>query len=149
MSSLTSVVSARAARLVALGIAVGFSGAVAAQAPNPYPPNPYQRLDWPLRLPDGFKLGHVVAADVGPDGNIYVAHRCGLYQPVRENCVEGTNAPILKVDPSGKLLKAWGEGLMVYPNDLVFDSDGNLWVTDATEKPAFFQSGRLRVGIRS
>src|SRR5687768_3645770 len=90
--------------MVTLGIVLALSGAVAAQAPNPYPSNPFQRVDWPLRLPEGFKLGHVVAADVGPDGNIYVAHRCGLYQPVRENCVEGTSAPILKVDPSGKLL---------------------------------------------
>lgn len=122
-----------AAVLVAAVVAAiaGSRTTVNAQAPNPYPSNPYQRVDWPLRLPADFKLGHVVAADVGPDGNIYVAHRCGLYQPVRENCIEGTSAPILKIDPSGKLLKAWGEGLMVYPNDLVFDRDGSLWVTDA------------------
>ena len=117
--------------LMMLAIAIAISPVAASAQPNPYPSNPYQSVNWPLQLPANFKLGHVVAADLGPDGNIYVAHRCGLYQPVRENCIEGTSAPILKLDPSGKLLKAWGEGLMVYPNDLVFHREGNLWATDA------------------
>ena len=68
---------------------------------------------------------------------------------MRENCIEGTSAPILKLDPSGKLLKAWGEGLMVYPNDLVFDREGNLWVTDAIEGEAYFRNGRLHAAIGS
>ncbi len=40
-------------------------------------------------------------------------------------------APILRYDANGKLLKAWGEGMFVFPHGSTIDRDGNLWVTDA------------------
>ena len=39
--------------------------------------------------------------------------------------------PILKYDAKGTLLKAWGEGMFVFPHGATVDRDGNLWVTDA------------------
>ena len=39
--------------------------------------------------------------------------------------------PILKFDASGKLLKSFGAGLILFPHGLHVDRDGNVWVTDA------------------
>jgi hypothetical protein len=39
-------------------------------------PNPYKRdANW-AQLPTGLKWGAVIGAEPGPDGNIYVVHRC-------------------------------------------------------------------------
>jgi len=47
----------------------------------------------------------------------------------------GSNvAPILKFDPSGKLVKSFGEGMFVFPHGLFVDKDGNVWVTDGQGK---------------
>ncbi len=42
--------------------------------------------------------------------------------------------PILEFDPSGKLLKSFGAGLMIFPHGFHVDRDGNVWVTDAQGK---------------
>ena len=42
--------------------------------------------------------------------------------------------PILKFDSSGKLVKAFGEGLLLFPHGLHVDSEGNVWVTDGLGK---------------
>jgi DNA-binding beta-propeller fold protein YncE len=61
------------------------------------------------------------------DGNIWVGERCG------ENSCAGKDdvAPILLFDPSGKLLKSFGAGLILWPHGMHVDGDGNVWVTDA------------------
>ncbi|MBI3494006.1 MAG: 6-bladed beta-propeller [Acidobacteria bacterium] len=41
--------------------------------------------------------------------------------------------PILEIDPaSGKILKMWGEGMLVWPHGLYVDRDGFVWATDGT-----------------
>jgi DNA-binding beta-propeller fold protein YncE len=41
--------------------------------------------------------------------------------------------PILEIDPSsGKILKMWGEGMLVWPHGLYVDRDGFIWAGDAT-----------------
>ncbi len=48
---------------------------------------------------------------------------------------DGSNLPpILKFDSSGKLLKAFGAGLLLFPHGLHVDSEGNVWVTDGLGK---------------
>ena len=61
-----------------------------------------------------------------PDGSIYVVHRC-----FANSCAGRTEAPIVKYDANGKILKSWGEGLFIFPHGATVDRDGNLWVTDA------------------
>jgi len=40
--------------------------------------------------------------------------------------------PILEIDPvSGKILKMWGEGMLVWPHGLYVDRDGFIWAGDA------------------
>ena len=89
-------------------------------------PNPYRTIEKWGQLPDGRPWGSTSAVDVAPNGHIWVAERCGA------NTCAGSNVPpILEFDASGKLLKTFGGGLMVFPHGFHVDKDGNVWVTDA------------------
>ena len=105
------------------------TGVVLAQsssAPRNDLPQPYKTTrDWG-QLPPGVKWAAVTAVETAPDGTIYVVHRC-----FANSCAGRTEAPILKYDASGKLLKAWGEGMFIFPHGSTVDRDGNLWVTDS------------------
>ena len=88
-------------------------------------PNPYRTArDW-AQPPGGAKWAAVTAVEVAPDGSIYVIHRCNA-----NSCAGRTEPPILKFDPSGKLLESWGSGMFVFPHGATVDAEGNLWVTD-------------------
>jgi DNA-binding beta-propeller fold protein YncE len=96
------------------------------EAPRNDLPQPYRTMrDWG-ELPPGMKWAAVTAVEQAPDGSIYVIHRC--YQ---NSCAGRSEPPIMKYDRSGKLLKAFGAGLFVWPHGADIDRDGNLWVTDA------------------
>jgi DNA-binding beta-propeller fold protein YncE len=89
-------------------------------------PNPYRRdANW-AQLPAGLKWGAVIGAEPGPDGSIYVVHRC-----FENSCAGRPEPPILKFDPSGTLLRSWGAGVYIFPHGLYVDAQGNVWVTDA------------------
>jgi len=65
--------------------------------------------------------------DVDRDGqSIWVAERCGA-----NSCAGSKLAPILEFDPSGKLLRSFGAGRLIFPHGFHVDRDGNIWVTDA------------------
>jgi hypothetical protein len=108
---------------------VAVATVLAAQSPNGPRndlPQPYVTTrDW-AQLPPGVKWAAVTAVEPGPGGVIYVIHRC-----FANSCAGRIEAPILKYDASGKLLKAWGEGMFIFPHGATVDRDGNLWVTDA------------------
>ena len=87
---------------------------IGAQSPLPKP-SPF-RLDtaWTLKLPANFKEpGEVVGAEETPDGNLILLTRCG-----GRECASSNQDPIIKVDKSGKYLKSWGAGTMVWPHAL-------------------------------
>jgi ABC-type molybdate transport system substrate-binding protein len=89
-------------------------------------PQPYRTVrDW-ASPPDGLPWAAVTGVEAGPDGNIYVLYRCH-----ENSCAGRPEAPILKFDKSGKLLKAWGAGMFVFPHGSTIDHEGNFWVTDA------------------
>lgn len=84
--------------------------------------------DW-AHPPGGVPWAAVTAVEASPDGSIYAIHRC------HENSCDGRpEPPILKFDSSGKLIKAWGEGMFVFPHGATVDAQGNLWVTDEQGK---------------
>jgi molybdenum ABC transporter molybdate-binding protein len=98
----------------------------AANAPRNDLPQPYRTTrDWG-QLPAGVKWAAVTAIEPAPDGSIYVIHRC-----FANSCKDRHEAPILKYDATGKLLKTFGEDMFVFPHGSTIDRDGNLWVTDA------------------
>jgi sugar lactone lactonase YvrE len=119
----------RRTRIFALAAAASLASSVLAQprdAPRNDLPQPYRTTrDWG-QLPPGVKWAAVTAVEPAPDGTIYVIHRC-----FANSCAGRAEAPILKYDASGKLLKSWGQGMFIFPHGATVDRDGNLWVTDA------------------
>ena len=92
-------------------------------------PNPYRTIANYFTLPDGREWGSTSAVEIDKDGrSIWVAERCGT------NSCAGSNLPsILKFDASGKLVKSFGAGLLIFPHGIFVDRDGNVWVTDGQD----------------
>ncbi len=98
-------------------------------------PTPYQTIkDW-AKLPEGRTWGSTSAVEIDKDGkSIWVGERCG-----QNSCLDrATNQmspfpPILKFDPSGKLVKSFGEGMLIFPHGIFVDREGNVWVTDGQD----------------
>src|SRR5215510_2093775 len=91
--------------------------------------NPYRIEEGWGTLPGGRKWGGTIGVDIDRDGNIWVFERCG-----GTSCTGSSLAPIIKLDPSGKVLKMFGEGMFNQPHGFHVDRDGNVWASDATGK---------------
>jgi len=90
-------------------------------------PNPYLRVEPWGAVPTGAygERTAFIGAEEGPDGNIYLLNRC-----VGNSCAGRTEAPVLKLDPSGALLATWGSGMFSFPHGFAVDHEGNVWATD-------------------
>jgi sugar lactone lactonase YvrE len=120
-------------------------GSAASASPTNSAPNPYQTVENYFKMPEGRAWGSTSAVDVDKDGkSIWVAERCGTVdrggQQVARNLCWDAQAgvmspldPILKFDASGKLLKSFGAGMLVFPHGIHVDRDGNIWVTDGRD----------------
>jgi len=110
------------------GLLLIFTVLACAEISTPPPndlPSGYRTIrDW-AQPPNGVPWAAVTAVEVAANGDVYVIHRCN-----ENSCVGRMEPPILKFDKSGKLLKAWGEGMFNFPHGATIDADGNLWVTD-------------------
>src|SRR5229473_1122064 len=133
----------RLARFGALAVFALAAGAVYSQAVEPTNslPNPYAGAPFG-KLPEGRNWGSTAGIGVDRDGkSIWVAERCGAFAPpsqvrpgVQMGC-DGSNLdPILKFDETGKLVKSFGAGLILFPHGLSVDPEGNVWVTDGLGK---------------
>src|SRR5215472_17598042 len=87
-------------------------------APTNDAPNPYRTVVGWAQLPEGRKWGSTSAVDIDRDGtSIWVAERCG-----RNGCLDRATGAmsdlptILKFDASGKLLKSFGGGMLIFPH---------------------------------
>jgi sugar lactone lactonase YvrE len=99
-------------------VLVSVAASVGAQ--NGSLPNPYrEEASW-AKLPAAAKWGGVISVDPVSNGDIWVFHRA--------------DPPLLRFDPSGKVVKSFGEGLFVQAHGMTVDRDGNVWVTDAQIK---------------
>lgn len=91
-------------------------------------PNPYRTVSNWAELPEGRPWGSTAGVTIDPMGHIWVAERCGKAYP--DGCGDSHLAPILEFDPSGKLIRAIGADMFVFPHGITADRDGNIWVTD-------------------
>lgn len=135
----------RIAFFVAL-IALVLSGVSARGQENQFPkptdlPNPYRLVEgWPT-LPKSMNGGHwgeVIRVHIERNGNVWVFHRCfSVVPPGHATCVGRgeANPPILEFDPSGKLVRSFGDALFAYPHGFTVDGEGNLWATDVNDQP--------------
>ena len=99
---------------------------------NPYLPAPYHLVpNWPPPDP-GVKWAEVIQAEPDAHGNLWVLQR-------------GT-PPILELDhKSGKVLAAFGAGMLAGPHGFTLDADGYVYVTDCPGGPGVDQAA-LKAG---
>ena len=83
-------------------------------------------------MPEGRTWGSTSAVDIDKDGqSIWVGERCGKTAEGRaaNRCVSAAGEvspldPILKFDPSGKLVRSFGAGMFVFPHGIHVENDG-------------------------
>jgi len=118
--------------IVAVAAAATIAGTVLAQAPvtpTNSAPNPYQTIANYFKMPEGRTWGSTSAVDIDKDGkSVWVAERCGA-----NSCLGSNLDIVLKFDPSGKLVKSFAAGMMIFPHGIHVDRDGNIWVTDGQD----------------
>ena len=125
--------------LVTIAVAVALSGRMAYAQTNAQPTNsaanPYETVkDW-AKLPEGRTWGSTSAVEIDKDGkSIWVAERCGQNSCLDRTTGQMSNLPsILKFDASGKLVKSFGQGMLIFPHGIFVDREGNVWVTDGQD----------------
>jgi len=144
-------IPAAAGRIAAAALAMGaLAFAQGEMKPTNDLPNPYQSVEGWAKLPDGRTWGSTSAVDVDKDGkSIWVAERCGANSCVTDVTTgQMSELPtVLKFDSTGKLVKSFGAGLMVFPHGIHVDRDGNIWVTDGQDNaPRAARGGRAAGG---
>lgn len=137
------------------------TGAWSSTAPTNDLPNPYNTVEGWAKLPAGREWGSTSAVDVDKDGkSIWVAERCGTRPGANGGPAQATNScwdaaagkmsdfdPVLKFDSTGKLVKSFGKGMMVFPHGIHVDKDGNIWITDGNDnKPRAGRGGAAPTG---
>jgi hypothetical protein len=111
----------------ALTVSLSLAAAVHAQSvTNPYKPD----YDWG-ELPDGRSWGSVSAMYPEPNGNIWIAERCG-----QNSCVGSDVDPVLLMDKEGNVLRSFGAGQISWPHGMFVEPNGNVWITDASTNGA-------------
>lgn len=96
---------------------------------------------WPKPIPNGWIYGTVIGVTVDAQDNVYIVHRgvagdeaaADQDPPLAECCRSAP--PVLKFDPQGNLVTAWGgpseTNQYVWPasnHGLGIDEQGNLWI---------------------
>jgi streptogramin lyase len=121
---------------------VHISGQAAMQPTNDSP-NPYQSIENYFKLPEGRTWGSTSAVEIDKDGKtVWIAERCG-----QNSCLDRASGEMSKLDPvlhfdsSGKLIKSFGAGMLIFPHGIFVDRDGNVWVTDGQDNAPLPQRG--------
>ena len=98
-------------------------------------PNPYRTIENFFKMPDVRTWGSTSAVEVDRDGrSLWVAERCGQNGCLDRATGKMSDLPsILKFDSSGKLVKSFGQGMLIFAHGITVDRDGNIWVTDGQD----------------
>ena len=127
----------------ALGLSAVKVGTQSEAKPTNDLPNAYQSIEGYFKLPEGRTWGSTSAVEIDKDGkSIWVAERCGANSCLDRASGQMSSLPVvLKFDSSGKLVKSFGAGLLIFPHGIFVDRDGNLWVTDGQDDAPLPQRG--------
>jgi DNA-binding beta-propeller fold protein YncE len=87
-----------------------------AAAQSAPPPLDYQAVPDGLTLPAGMTMGSTSGVALNSKGHIFVLHR--------------GPGPLMEFDPSGKFIRAMGDGYFDRPHGLRIDAQDNIWTTD-------------------
>jgi sugar lactone lactonase YvrE len=120
----TNAMRLRHAFLVSAMLLGSAAMAVAGNAPNSQP-NPYRTIRDFFKLPPGRVFDSTSAVAVDSKGNIWVADRCA-----KNSCAGSKTDPIMQFDKTGKFVKSFGGGMMLFPHGFFIDKNDHLWVTD-------------------
>jgi len=120
-----------AVALASLALATAHTQAQAPPTPNAKNdlPNPFRTVEGWAKLPEGRTWGSTSSVDIDKDGvSVWVGERCGT-----NSCLTSTLDPVLKFDSTGKLVKSFGAGLVIFPHGITVDRDGNIWIVDGQD----------------
>jgi hypothetical protein len=117
------------------GQATAQTTAQTATKPTNDAPNPYNTVSDYFKLPAGRTWGSTSAVEIDKDGkSIWVAERCGANTCLdRATGKMSADPVVLQFDASGKLVKSFGAGLLIFPHGIYVDREGNVWVTDGQD----------------
>jgi streptogramin lyase len=125
MSSTTCLGFVLGIATIAITVAGGPRAHAQAADPNSAP-NTYRAGESFGQMPADRNMGAPIGVEIDRDGkSLWVFDRCGA-----NSCAGSDLAPIMKFDPSGKLVTSFGKGLFSFPHGLAIDHDGNVWATD-------------------
>jgi hypothetical protein len=93
------------------------TAAVTVIAQNSNLPNPFHEVEGWAKIPAGSKWAGGQGADPASNGDIWTFNRA--------------DPPILRFDPSGKVVKSFGDGMFVQAHGITVESRWQRWVTDA------------------
>jgi streptogramin lyase len=134
-------------------VAAGGYGAFAQTTAQPTndAPNPYQTIEGHFKLPEGRTWGSTSAVDIARDGrSIWVGERCGANSCLEDRAMGKMSPlnPVLLFDESGKLVRSFGAGMMVFPHGIHVDRDGNVWLTDGQDNAPQAARGAAAAGAQ-
>jgi sugar lactone lactonase YvrE len=106
-----------------------------ATEPTSSAPNPYKTVEQFLKMPEGRTWGSTSAIDIDRDGrSIWVGERCGANTCLDRATAQMSGLPsVLEFDASGKLVRSFAQGMLIFPHGMHVDRDGNVWVTDGQD----------------
>ena len=106
-------------------------------------PNPFTTVKDYFKLPEGRTWGSTSAVDIDKDGkSIWIAERCGQNSCLDRAAGKIMDVPtVMKFDASGKLVKSFAAGMLIFPHGIHVDRDGNVWVTDGQDNAPLPQRG--------
>src|SRR5262249_19704133 len=104
---------------------------IPALAQSSPPPLDYVAVADSFSLPVGMTFGSTSGVAINSKGHIYVLHR--------------GPSPLMEFDPSGKFVRAFGDGLFDRPHGLRVDAQDNIWATDVRAHVVYKLSPEGRV----